>query len=110
MGGYLIHRGSIQVSYAMQRLKSNILRISVLGSLVFVLACEGPCVALAKDVCRCLASETEQKTCIQNVENEAGESELSADEEKVCEALLETCTCNAIENKEYALCGMAHGS
>ena len=91
-------------------MKSNIIYCTLLFTLCVLFSCEDPCVALAKDVCRCEEQETEQKSCIQNVEDEAGGKDLSQSEQDLCESLLDTCTCDALDQGEYALCGMAHGT
>jgi hypothetical protein len=102
--------GDWKIRYAMQRIKSNTLYVVLLCAFFSFWGCEDPCVALAKDVCRCFDSETEQKSCIQNVEDEAGKKDLTQSEQDVCEGLLDTCTCSALDDGEYALCGMAYGS
>lgn len=69
-------------------------------------ACDDPCVDLAKKICRCSETQTEQQACIQRVDADAAEREASADERERCADLLDACTCKALAQGELAACGL----
>lgn len=74
--------------------------------MALVSSCDDPCVDLAKKICRCSETQTEQQACIQRVDADAGEREASAEEQEVCADLIDTCTCKALAQGELAACGL----
>ena len=68
-------------------------------------ACSGPCQQLAEHICGCRPSQTEEQQCLQEVSS-SGRSASDMDNQ-TCDALLSTCTCDALEKHDYAACGLA---
>lgn len=84
--------------------------LGLLGLVVGAWLCMGsacdPCVQLTNSICDCEPTANAQLACRQERElQRAQRDETSADVE-VCAAALETCTCAAIENNDWAACGM----
>lgn len=78
----------------------------VAGSLSGLSGCQGPCRTLAEQICRCSASPREQSACEVRIDsNDTGG--LSAQQEEQCDALLETCTCEALQLGQRHLCGLS---
>ena len=69
-------------------------------------ACEGPCRALAERVCDCSRSPREDLDCEQRISINANNREATEAEEEVCVALLDTCSCAAIDVGRLDLCGL----
>lgn len=67
-------------------------------------ACDGPCRSLAEQICSCEANETREILCLNRVDNSVREPQENDNAE--CEALLRTCTCDAIDRGDFKACGL----
>ena len=74
-------------------------------ALMFTSACDDACRQLADAICACELNALQQNACTQRVK--ATEIEITTEDEEVCSALLETCTCAALEDARYDACGLA---
>lgn len=86
-------------------------RLTLLALVVVALAagtsaCTGPCETLANQICDCRPNRTEQDQCKQQVIAGRGQT-VTSDEDSVCDALLDSCTCEALERNDLAACGLA---
>lgn len=79
------------------------LAVAALGS--GLAACAEPCVALAQQYCGCLPNRPERDACVRQAQ--VARPEISPEEAEVCSALLDTCTCEAVERGDLAACGLA---
>jgi hypothetical protein len=68
--------------------------------------CDDPCLSLARTLCRCERTETEQISCIQRVEAVAVPNP-TPEEQDCCVQLLESCNCDALGDGDLAACGIA---
>ena len=90
--------------------KFSTVLLSLLG-IVLISACDNPCMALAKDVCKCEPTETLQRSCIASLTDDSdGPTEEQLD---VCSELLSTtCTgedlCERLAQGELEACGLTH--
>ena len=83
-------------------------RLSVVALFVFsalVTACDGPCQNLAQKICECEPNQTREQSCLVNVD--FATRDPIANEDELCEQLLETCTCDAIDRGDFEACGLA---
>lgn len=72
------------------------------------IGCEGPCRALSVRVCECSPSPREEAACIRRLDqNQAQRPAPTRAEEEHCEALLDTCTCQALELGRVDQCGLS---
>lgn len=69
--------------------------------------CQGPCRTLAEQVCRCSSSPREQQACEVRIDANARGRSVSSEEAERCEALLDTCTCDALQRGERQACGLS---
>lgn len=85
-------------------------RLSALALLfsTFAFACDGPCKNLAEYVCSCEPNRTEENACLLKIRLRA-DTPVSQAEADRCDELLPECTCNALENQDYAACGLSNG-
>lgn len=67
--------------------------------------CSEPCTDLAHEICRCKRTETEQQSCITQVDSDTNQA--SEDEQQQCNDLLESCNCHELEVGNLAACGLA---
>lgn len=67
-------------------------------------ACDGPCRNLAEQICACEPNDTRERACLVNVDR-ATQNPIN-DEEERCEALLRTCTCDALDRGDFEACGL----
>jgi hypothetical protein len=70
-------------------------------------ACQGPCRTLAEQVCRCSTSPRAQQACEVRVDANARGRSVSEEEAERCEALLDSCTCAALQRGERQACGLS---
>jgi len=70
-------------------------------------SCQGPCRTLAEQVCRCSDSPREQQACEVRVDANARGQTITDEEAERCEALLDVCTCEALQQGERAACGLS---
>jgi hypothetical protein len=68
--------------------------------------CEDPCLSLARELCRCERTETEQLSCIELVET-VSVPDPTEEEQDCCVQLLESCNCDALGDGDLAACGIA---
>ena len=68
-------------------------------------ACD-PCVQLTNSICDCEPAANAKLACRQERELQRSQREESLADTEMCAAALETCTCAAIENNDWAACGM----
>jgi len=69
--------------------------------------CTSPCVSLADTICDCKPNQPERNLCAQQVsESRAGKGDVTDAETAVCEGLLDSCTCEALEGGNLAACGL----
>lgn len=80
----------------------------ILAAFLGAAGCDPPCVALAKEVCRCEATEREQRACIERVEDDASAREATDEESARCEELLDTCSCERLDAGDLAACGLTN--
>ena len=69
--------------------------------------CDEPCRVLADQVCECEPSEARQNACKSNVSDRAADTKVSEAEQERCSELLDTCTCERLEEGDWAACGLA---
>lgn len=83
---------------------------TVLVSALFALAgCKGPCRQLSEKLCECTTTTSEKELCLQRVSNEQNRFEPTAEEEAVCEGLVDKCDCHTIDTDEGKRnCGLAN--
>lgn len=81
---------------------SGVLALGALGAS----GCSGPCQTLAEMVCNCEPSRREQDSCLIRLDQNLDRS-VTAEEEALCEEQLETCTCDALAQDDFAACGLA---
>ena len=68
-------------------------------------ACD-PCVQLTNSICDCEPTANGKLACRQERELQRSQREESLADTEMCAAALETCTCAAIEDHDWAACGM----
>ena len=69
--------------------------------------CDGPCRTLNERICGCNPSPLERNACLDRLDLNARNREVTVAEEEQCEVLLETCTCAALDQGRDALCGLS---
>ena len=68
--------------------------------------CQDACTGLAEFICSCEPNRREEDSCLQAVR--AGRSRSITEAElAVCEARLDTCTCDTLEDNNLAACGLS---
>lgn len=78
----------------------------LLGALLGLSGCQGPCRTLAEQICRCSSSPREQRACEVRIDSN-DDQRISQREEEQCEALLDTCTCQALQLGQREKCGLS---
>ncbi len=68
--------------------------------------CQGPCESLADRICGCEPNRLERDACQQQIRS-AGNPDITPQENEVCETLLDTCTCDALEREDIQACGLS---
>jgi hypothetical protein len=70
--------------------------------------CKGACRELSEKLCDCSLNSVERELCLQRAAEEERRVEPTAENEAVCEGLVERCDCTAIESPEgKAACGLS---
>jgi hypothetical protein len=69
--------------------------------------CGDACHHLAVHICQCGRTQIEQASCIQRVNTDTSAHVTPADK-KVCEQLLDTCTCQALSEGNLEACGLSN--
>ncbi len=83
-----------------------------IGFLLTMVSCGNPCLDVAKQVCRCKATEYEQRDCVRNVTAAAGakDSPSTEETEQCSELLSSTCSgddvCERLADGDLAACGL----
>lgn len=67
--------------------------------------CQDPCVALAERICNCEADLSERQGCRQERIQAQQSKTPTAEEQEVCTAALDLCTCEALRQNRVDLCG-----
>jgi len=88
----------------MRRLSS-----ALLATLLLLTAsgCFDPCDTLADRICECEPTELATLQCKQRVEVQKEQHKPTDADRSACEAALETCTCDALEQRKLSACGYA---
>ena len=82
------------------------------GFALVLVNCGNPCLDVAKQICRCKATEYEQRQCVRSVtaEADANESPTQTETDQCSELLATTCTgddiCERLDNGEISACGL----
>lgn len=89
--------------------KFSALMLSFVG-IVLISACGNPCLTLAKDVCKCEATEDLQRSCINGLDDDS-DTGPSQEQQNVCSELLSTtCTgddlCERLARGDLEACGL----
>src|SRR5262245_32977281 len=79
--------------------------LALTRALIAGASCSGTCETLASNICACQPNQTEEAQCLQTVNNSTKEP-TDLDNER-CDALLDSCTCDALEKNDLAACGLA---
>lgn len=69
------------------------------------MGCQDPCVALAERICNCEADLSERQGCRQERIQAQQAKTPTAEEQEVCTAALDLCTCEALRQNRFDLCG-----
>lgn len=69
-------------------------------------ACKGPCDELRDRICDCGANDNLKEAC-QDRSRKTLDTKVTASDEAICEDLLETCSCIALEEGQLSACGLA---
>lgn len=86
------------------------MRVLLLAAAVLLVApaCTSPCEELAEKVCACEASASSIDACERRASQKADELGDSARTEELCERLLDTCECSALDTTAgKRACGLA---
>jgi hypothetical protein len=86
----------------------RLLSLSPLLALLLA-SCNGPCESLAERICSCEPNAIEEAACVEQVRAEMENLVPSGLEEETCDALLDGCTCEAIEAEQFDRCGISKG-
>ena len=77
-----------------------------LAAALFCASCEDPCVTLAKRICDCELTSSERQDCrTQRIVNEQSSVKITDADRSICEAKLDTCTCDALDVNDLDACG-----
>ena len=81
----------------------RILLLAVVGA---ISACQDPCVTLAQRICACEKTPGERSACqLDNITNRQSSVTISNADRQVCEAKLNTCTCDKLDTNDLDACG-----
>ncbi|WP_426757142.1 hypothetical protein [Myxococcus sp. Y35] len=70
--------------------------------------CKGACRELSEKLCDCAINSVEKELCLRRASQEENRVEPTAEDEAVCEELVESCDCRAIETDEgKRACGLS---
>lgn len=72
-----------------------------------LVGCDDSCVDLSQQICRCESTQTGQQACLQRLDGRTADRTPTADELEQCNALLDTCSCSALADGDYAACGLS---
>lgn len=75
-------------------------------ALVALWGCDGPCRALAERICDCEFNARERAACIQEIDSNESVRPPTDEENERCSELMDSCTCDALENQEFDRCGL----
>ncbi len=81
-------------------------RYLLLIAIILTCACSEPCLDLANRICDCEPTANRRNTC-KNTFVRNNPVSISEDDEKRCEKLLRTCSCDALEKGDYQACGLS---
>lgn len=74
---------------------------------VLLTGCGDPCKELAQKICSCEESPNDEQACLDRVEAESSNLDLTDAENNVCAEKLDTCKCNKLRAGDLAACGLA---
>ena len=83
---------------------------ALVATVLMSTACDGPCRALAQQICECEPSARERRACELRVENADARQDPTPAEQTICSGLLDSCTCDALARDDLAACGLTKGS
>lgn len=76
------------------------------------MACGDPCTELAKKICDCSTTISEQQACTQRVDQTGKKSSFSSAQKEQCEHWIDLCdpVCDTLHRGELDKCGLANES
>ncbi|MCX7959525.1 MAG: hypothetical protein N3B13_10810 [Deltaproteobacteria bacterium] len=74
--------------------------------ITLIYACSEPCLDLANRICDCEPTANRRNTC-KNTFVRNNPVSISEDDEKRCEELLKTCSCDSLKKGDYQACGLS---
>jgi hypothetical protein len=83
------------------------LALAAVGASAVLASCQAPCDALAGHICSCKPNQVEENACVQGVKQQMSGRSLTSQDQSTCNALLQTCTCAALENGDLVACGLS---
>lgn len=87
---------------------SSITTLILAAALALAAGCSDPCTSLSSTICDCKVNEPERNLCDEQVRiARATKDEITEAESLACDALLESCTCEALERGDLKACGLA---
>lgn len=90
---------------SMGRLGLTLLAAAVLAG---ASGCKNSCRLLSEKLCLCNTTSAEQDACNQNVANEDGTVQPSADAQVLCQQLYSNCDCHLVNTPQgKVICGLA---
>lgn len=79
--------------------------------LLITSGCKSQCRVLSEKLCDCTTNSTDKTACLQRVATQESTFTPTADQEKVCKSLEETCDCRLIDTPSgKERCGLANPS
>lgn len=84
-----------------------LLALGVVLLLGTAVGCFDPCDRLANKICDCEDNEILRQQCVRRVDVQKEQRDPTDDDRKACEAALETCTCDALDNLDLKACGFS---
>ncbi|MEM6732675.1 MAG: hypothetical protein AAF658_14040 [Myxococcota bacterium] len=69
--------------------------------------CDDSCRDLSEQICQCESTQTSQSACLQRLDQREGAVVVGTEDLERCNALIDTCTCDALANGDYAACGLS---
>lgn len=77
-----------------------------LSAIAAAYGCDGPCRSLAERICNCESYVRERAACIQEIDSNGNVRQPTEAEDDRCVALLDSCSCAALEREDFAACGL----
>ena len=89
---------------------SRVLQVAAVTAVALLggAGCKGSCRQLAEKLCECEPNTSDRESCLQRVSQRSSAVTVDANDEAVCETLIEGCDCNTIDTEEgKKACGLA---